>query len=117
MEASRRRPVQDVKCAVRSSLTVGVPAVPPALHRPIGQDLEVVSAIRAVEPSQPPVVPQQVTLHSAVRGHGSLLLIRHPAQREHSCGTAGDPGSGAGRLCEGDLRPVSHPGGQVFTCP
>lgn len=67
--------------------------VPLSLHRPIGQDLEVMSAIHAVQPHQPSVVPH----HAALIFGYKDMLIRHPALRERSSVTnrgvlAGKPG-------------------------
>lgn len=83
VNASCGRPDLDVKkCAVGcGSLTVNVPVIPLALHGPVGQELEVMSAVHAVQTSQPPVVPQQV----AVLGH-----LRHPGP------TAVEPTEGRG---------------------
>ena len=83
VNASCCRPDLDVKCAVRCGLTVNVPIIPLALHAPIGQDLEVMSAIHAVQPSQPPVVRQQAAVHGLILGY-EHLLIRHPARRRRS---------------------------------
>lgn len=87
MNASCCRPDLDVKA--RSDLTVSVTLFPLALHRPVGEDLEVMSAIHAVQPSQSPVVPQlqraavpQAQIHHRVS-------IRHPARQETSLSTAG----------------------------
>lgn len=87
MNASCCRPDLDVK--VRSDLTVSVTLFPLALHRPVGEDLEVMSAIHAVQPSQSPVVPQ---LQRAAVPHAQIhhrVSIRHPARQETSLSTAG----------------------------
>lgn len=77
-------------CAVCCSLTVHVPVIPLALHRPIGEDLEVMSAIHAVQPSQPPVVPQRRAAVPGLILHYKRLFIRHPAQgKPPLCGRQG----------------------------
>lgn len=78
VNASCCRPDLDEKCAVGCSLTVNVPVIPLALHSPVGQELEVMSAIHAVQTSHPPVVPQQVAGHSLILGC-QHLSVRHPA--------------------------------------
>lgn len=73
--------VKKKKCAVRCSLTVHVRVIPVAEHRPVGQDLEVMSAIHAVEPGEPPAAERQAALHGPLLGH-TLLLIRHAPGRK-----------------------------------
>lgn len=97
VNASCCRPDLDVKCAVCCGLTVNVPIIPLALHAPIGQDLEVMSAIHAVQPSQPPVVRQQAAVHGLILGY-EHLLIRHPARMRRS-GVADREAGCLGRLC------------------
>lgn len=113
VNASCCRPDLDVKCAVGCSLTVNVPVVPLALHSPVGQELEVMSAIHAVQASHPPVVPQQVAGHSLILGY-QHLSVRHPAPTAvaPTGGLAEEPGC----LCENNNPLVSPCGGQVFTC-
>lgn len=59
----------------RVALTVHVPFVPLALHCPIGEELEVVSAIHAVEPSEAPKVQQGHPLFGSLLQH---FCLSHP---------------------------------------
>lgn len=98
VNASCCRPALAVKkkCAVRCSLTVHVRVIPVAEHRPVGQDLEVMSAIHAVEPGEPPAAERQAAVLGPLLGH-TLLLIRHPAPGEERRPTGG-PAAELGRL-------------------
>lgn len=71
--------MQHAPCPAR--LTVSVPVLPLAPHGPVGQDLEVVSAIHAVQPSQPPVIPQRAEVRSLILGR-KHLPVRHPCPEE-----------------------------------
>lgn len=59
-------------------LTVCVPVVPQALHRPVGQDLEVVPAVHAVQLRQAPVVSRE-TATDGLNIEYSRAVIRHHA--------------------------------------
>lgn len=61
-------------------LTVCVPVVPQALHRPVGQDLEVVPAVHAVQLRQTPVVSRETSTYSLNLEH-SRAVIRHHAHQ------------------------------------
>lgn len=94
----------------KRSLTVHVALVPLSPHRPIGHDLQVVSAILAVETRQLAEVPQRAAVHRLVPWHRHLL--RHPARRTRTAArTVGKVSGGmsAGWVC---FPPRS---GQVFT--
>lgn len=85
---------KNAQCAC--SLTVHVRVIPVAEHRPVGQDLEVMSAIHAVEPGEPPAAERQAAVLGPLLGH-TLLLIRHPAPGEERRPTGG-PAAELGRL-------------------
>ena len=70
-------------CVRAAVFTVSVSILPPALHRPIGQDLQVVAAVHAVQPGQPPVVPRS-RLHSPGILQCEQFSIRHLAHRTHT---------------------------------
>lgn len=62
----------------RCGLTVYVPVVPQALHLPVRQNLEVVAAVHAVQPRQPPVVSGEIAVRS-LELESSRVSIRHHA--------------------------------------
>lgn len=76
--------------AARCGLTVRVPLVPLAPHRPVRLDLEVVSCVHAVQPREPPVVRQG-------------RFVRHPAgNRRQAGGCWGEEAAGLPQRSGGD---------------
>lgn len=59
-------------------LTVCVPVVPQALHLPVRQDLEVVSAVHTVQLRQPPVVSREIAVRCLELQY-SRAFVRHHA--------------------------------------
>lgn len=89
LNAPRGRPALDVKMRSVCGLTVCVPVVPQALHRPVGQDLEVVPAVHAVQLRQTLVVSRETATYSLNIEYNRAVIRHHAPQPRIQ---PGDPG-------------------------